>query len=179
MCPGGSNRQRSPVAFPAKPLQPPVTCFRRKRACSTITANELPVAMAFAMPPAAKLVQDSHLIPLFSRNKDACPGCSANRVAHLPQKPELYSVHMSAAWFPLGQCQYIAQYRELSTGFLQPPAMRYQGSCQQIRSRNGTAAEHRTPLNTDSTTVSSSVYRIITGRVVSSLVAPAGAIQQK
>ena len=41
----------------------------------------------------------------------------------------------------------------------------------------GTAAEQTTPLNTDSTTVSSSVKRIIIERVVSSLVAAAGAMQ--
>lgn len=41
----------------------------------------------------------------------------------------------------------------------------------------GTAAEQIIPLITDNTTVSSLVYRINIGRVVSSLVAPAGAIQ--
>lgn len=41
----------------------------------------------------------------------------------------------------------------------------------------GTSAEQITPLITESTTVSSLVYRIIIGNVVSSLVAPAGAIQ--
>ena len=60
------NRHRVSVAFPAKPLQPPVTCFRRKRISSTITAIELHVAAAFAAVPAAKHVQDFHLIPLFS-----------------------------------------------------------------------------------------------------------------
>ena len=41
----------------------------------------------------------------------------------------------------------------------------------------GTAAEQIIPLITESTTVSSLVYLINIGRVVSSLVAPAGAIQ--
>jgi len=40
-------RQRIPAAFPAKPLQPPVTCFRRKRICSTITAIESPLCRRF------------------------------------------------------------------------------------------------------------------------------------
>ena len=43
--------------------------------------------------------------------------------------------------------------------------------------RTGTKKEHRTPFNTASTTVSSLVYFRRTGRVVSSLVAAAGAIQ--
>lgn len=67
MCSGSNHRcQRISAAFPAKPLQPPVTCFRRKRVCSTITAIELHVAAAFAAVSAAKHVQDFHLIPLFS-----------------------------------------------------------------------------------------------------------------
>lgn len=41
----------------------------------------------------------------------------------------------------------------------------------------GTRAERITPLITESTTVSSLVQRIIMGSVVSSLVAPAGAMQ--
>ena len=85
----GHPRQRIPAAFPAKPLQPPVTCFRRKRIHSTITAIELHVPAAFAAAPAAKHVQEFHLIPLF-RNKDACPVPDGNRVAHLPQKPDSY-----------------------------------------------------------------------------------------
>ena len=43
--------------------------------------------------------------------------------------------------------------------------------------RMGTKKEQVMPLSTDSTTVSSLVYFSITGRVVSSLVAPAGAMQ--
>ena len=73
MCPDGPKaRLRISAAFPAKPLRPPVTCFRRKRIHSTITAIELHVPAAFAAAPAAKHVQEFHLIPLF-RNKDACP----------------------------------------------------------------------------------------------------------
>ena len=49
---------------------------------------ELHVAAAFAAVPAAKHVQEFHLIPLF-RNKDACPLPDGSRVAHLPQKPDL------------------------------------------------------------------------------------------
>ena len=41
----------------------------------------------------------------------------------------------------------------------------------------GTRAEQITPLTTESTTVSPLVQRIIMGSVVSSLVAPAGAMQ--
>lgn len=94
MCPDGPKaRLRISAAFPAKPLRPPVTCFRRKRIYSTITAIELHVPAAFAAAPAAKHVQEFHLIPLF-RNKDACPIRSPNRVAHLPQKPDMvpYSI---------------------------------------------------------------------------------------
>ena len=40
----------------------------------------------------AKHVQDSHLIPLFKQNKDACPIRKAERVAHLPQKPDVYEI---------------------------------------------------------------------------------------
>ena len=73
MCPDGLKaRLRISAAFPAKPLRPPVTCFRRKQIYSTITAIELHVPVAFATAPAAKHVQEFHLIPLF-RNKDACP----------------------------------------------------------------------------------------------------------
>ena len=90
MCPDGLKaRLRISAAFPAKPLRPPVTCFRRKRIHSTITAIELHVPAAFATAPAAKHVQEFHLIPLF-RNKDACPLPDGSRVAHLPQKPDSY-----------------------------------------------------------------------------------------
>ena len=79
-----SGRHRISAAFPTKPLRPSVTCFRRKRIYSTITAIELHVAAAFAAVPAAKHVQDSHLIPLFSTNKDACPTPSGagSRICH-------------------------------------------------------------------------------------------------
>ena len=50
---------------------------------------ELHVTAAFAAASAAKHVQDFHLIPLFSRNKDACPLRKPDRVAHLPQKPDV------------------------------------------------------------------------------------------
>lgn len=90
MCPDGLKaRLRISAAFPAKPLRPPVTCFRRKQIYSTITAIELHVPAAFAAAPAAKHVQEFHLIPLF-RNKDACPLPDGSRVAHLPQKPDSY-----------------------------------------------------------------------------------------
>ena len=91
MCPDGPKaRLRISAAFPAKPLRPPVTCFRRKQIYSTITAIELHVPVAFATAPAAKHVQEFHLIPLF-RNKDACPLPDGSRVAHLPQnKPDIY-----------------------------------------------------------------------------------------
>ena len=70
MCPDGHiDRPCIPAAFPAKPLRPPVTCFRRKRIYSTITAIELRVPAAFAAVPAAKHVQELHLIPLFSRTR--------------------------------------------------------------------------------------------------------------
>ena len=85
MCPDGHiDHPCIPAAFPAKPLRPPVTCFRRKRIYSTITAIELHVAAAFAAVPAAKHVQDSHLIPLFSTDMDACPTPSGagSRICH-------------------------------------------------------------------------------------------------
>lgn len=64
MCPDGPKaRLRISAAFPAEPLRPPVTCFRRKRIHSTITAIELHVPAAFAAAPAAKHVQEFHLIP--------------------------------------------------------------------------------------------------------------------
>ena len=85
----GHPRQRIPAAFPAKPLQPPVTCFRRKRIYFTITAMELHVAAAFAAVPAAKHVQEFHLIPLFSRTRMRVRPGVPERVAHLPQKPDI------------------------------------------------------------------------------------------
>ena len=85
----GHPRQRIPAAFPAKPLQPPVTCFRRKRIYFTITAIELHVAAAFAAVPAAKHIQEFHLIPLFSRTRMRVRPGVPERVAHLPQKPDL------------------------------------------------------------------------------------------
>lgn len=85
-------RQRIPAAFPAKPLQPPVTCFRRKRVSFTITAMELHVAAAFAAVPAAKHIQEFHLIPLFSRTRMRVRPGAPERVAHLPQKPDILYV---------------------------------------------------------------------------------------
>ena len=100
MCPDGPKaRLRISAAFPAKPLRPPVTCFRRKQIYSTITAIELHVPAAFAAAPAAKHVQEFHLIPLF-RNKDACPVPDGNRVAHLPQKPVIDSFFIFVFTFP-------------------------------------------------------------------------------
>ena len=88
MCPDGPKaRLRISAAFPAKPLRPPVTCFRRKRIYSTITAIELRVPAAFAAVPAAKHVQELHLIPLFSRTRMRVRPGVPERVAHLPQKP--------------------------------------------------------------------------------------------
>ena len=70
MCPDGLKARLSiSAAFPAKPLRPPVTCFRRKQIYSTITAIELHVPVAFATAPAAKHVQEFHLIPLFSEQE--------------------------------------------------------------------------------------------------------------
>ena len=67
MCPGGRKTARAdPPPSQLNHYSPPVTCFRRKRIDSTITAIELHVAEAFAAVPAAKHVQDFHLIPLFS-----------------------------------------------------------------------------------------------------------------
>ena len=98
MCPDGPKaRLRISAAFPAKPLRPPVTCFRRKQIYSTITAIELHVPVAFATAPAAKHVQEFHLIPLF-RNKDACPLPDGSRVAHLPQKPDSYKILQEGAY---------------------------------------------------------------------------------
>ena len=100
MCPDGLKaRLRISAAFPAKPLRPPVTCFRRKQIYSTITAIELHVPVAFATAPAAKHVQEFHLIPLF-RNKDACPLPDGSRVAHLPQKPVIDSFFIFVFTFP-------------------------------------------------------------------------------
>ena len=85
MCPDGPKaRLRISAAFPAKPLRPPVTCFRRKRISSTITAIELRVAAAFAAGPAVKHVQDFHLIPLFSRTRMRVrsPPGTGSRICH-------------------------------------------------------------------------------------------------
>lgn len=92
MCFSDICRHRVSIAFPAKPLQPPVTCFRRKQISSTITAIELHAAAAFAATFVAKHVQDFHLIPLFSGNKDACSLRGTERVAHSPQKPDVYLI---------------------------------------------------------------------------------------
>ncbi len=65
-----SRRAKPAFAYPppSQPghYSPPVTCFRRKRIHFTITAIDLHVAAAFAAAPAAKHVQELHLIPLFS-----------------------------------------------------------------------------------------------------------------
>ena len=50
---------------------------------------ELHVAAAFAAVPAAKHVQEFHLIPLFSRTRMRVRSGTPERVAHLPQKPDL------------------------------------------------------------------------------------------
>ena len=84
MCPDGPKaRLRISAAFPAKPLRPPVTCFRRKRIHSTITAIELHVPAAFAAAPAAKHVQEFHLIPLFSEQEYVSrPTGTGSRICH-------------------------------------------------------------------------------------------------
>ena len=52
---------------------------------------ELHVAAAFAAVPAAKHVQEFHLIPLFSRTRMRVRSGAPERVAHLPQnKPDIY-----------------------------------------------------------------------------------------
>ena len=92
MCPGGHHAHlRISAAFPAKPLQPPVTCFRRKRICSTITAIESPLCRRFH----GRVTDET--CPGFSPDslvqKQGCvSGPCRGRVAHLPQKPDSYSV---------------------------------------------------------------------------------------
>ena len=83
------NRHRVSVAFPAKPLRPPVTCFRRKRIHSTNTAIELHVCRNFRLSCCCKTCSGLSPDSLVQPNKDACPFHNVERVAHLPQKPDV------------------------------------------------------------------------------------------
>ena len=83
------NRHRISVAFPAKPLRPPVTCFRRKRIHSTNTAIELHVCRNFRLSCCCKTCSGLSPDSLVQPNKDACPFHNVERVAHLPQKPDV------------------------------------------------------------------------------------------
>ena len=79
------TRQRISPAFPVEPLQQPVTCFRRKRICSTITATESgPQSLSRAGPKTCPGFSPDSLV---QQNKNACPAHSVG-VAHAPQKPE-------------------------------------------------------------------------------------------
>ena len=83
------NRHRISVAFPAQPLRPPVTCFRRKRIHSTNTAIELHVCRNFRLSCCCKTCSGLSPDSLVQPNKDACPFHNVERVAHLPQKPDV------------------------------------------------------------------------------------------
>ena len=83
------NRHCISVAFPAKPLRPPVTCFRRKRIHSTNTAIELHVCRNFRLGCCCKTCSGLSPDSLVQQNKDACPFHDVERVAHLPQKPDV------------------------------------------------------------------------------------------
>ena len=72
--------------------------FHRKRIYFTITAMELHVAAAFAAVPAAKHVQEFHLIPLFSRTRMRVRSGTPERVAHC-HKSRIFSMQLSG--FPM------------------------------------------------------------------------------
>ena len=75
-------RQRTPSAFPVRCV--PVTCFRRKKMCSMLTAQRPAPNQCIA--PCSGISPDS----LVQQNKNTCP--VKNGVAYLPQKPEQYSI---------------------------------------------------------------------------------------
>lgn len=92
-------RQRIPFAFPVAPLQRPVTCFRRKRACSILTATESnrmnPLRRVQRIETCSGFTPDSLVQP----NKMRVPLESG--VAHVPQKPEQYEVIPLENYFTL------------------------------------------------------------------------------
>ena len=75
---------------PSRCINSPVTCFRRKRMDSMLTAQ-------CRACPQRHRVQGFHLIPLFSRTR-MCVSLAC-KVAHLPQKPESYLIQGKPSLF--------------------------------------------------------------------------------
>ena len=83
------NRPRRSAAFPAKPLQSASDLLSQKTDRLHNHSYRIARGRSFRRGPCCKTCPGLSPDSLVQLNKDACPFRTAERVAHLPQKPDV------------------------------------------------------------------------------------------